>query len=335
VYQPNFADGTYRDGVIAEDEHSVTFYYYSPYAIAATPPREAGNRIWAVLETGCKNGLVVSTKHADKLPVQVSTDNGSTWSPKQLLNDTLDLTDWVKGHHSYHLRLHAPASQRTESQITVRTVSMANDRLMPHLRSEGTSVSFATSGKAVFAAGPNVDQAERFITAGSLGSDRIEMRVPTPYKAALLEVHAASIVRSGPEPDASIRYLIECSTDGGATWQAILKDWNVETLGYQIGKRAPQSYCFGNLDVSQWKSTEALLRFSNSGNIPYERVEVYLVYQFGKKQPVSVTFDWDEEHGRKTASHTFGPADSSRRSDWKIETGKVTQTNWVEMKIAN
>ena len=334
TYQPNFADGTFRDAQIAEDDRSVTLYFYSPYAIAATPRQAAAKRIWAVLEAGCTNGLIVSAEHSPKLVVQVSTDNGSTWSPGLRIGKHLDLTDWVKGHHSYHLKLNAPASQLTESQLTIRTVCMANDRLMPHLKSGGTSVSFAASGKAVFAAGPNVDQAERFITAGSLGSDRVEMRVPTPNEAHLLEVHATAIVHSGPSPDTSIRYQIECSTDNGATWQPIVKDWRVETVGYQVGDRAPQSYCFGELDVSKSKSTESLVRFSNSGGIAYERVEIYLVYQVGNEQPVKVTFNWHEQERQKSASHLFGPTDSQVFSDWTLGTGKVTRTNWVEMELA-
>ncbi len=334
TYQPNFADGSYRDGVIAEDELSVTFYFYSPYAIAATPQQEAAKRIWAVLEKGCTEGLIVSALGNQECTVQVSTDNRSTWSPELRLDTHLDLTDLVKGHHSYHFKLNAPASELAESQIKIRTVCMANDRLMPHVKSGGTSVSFAASGKAVFAAGPNVDQIKRFVTSGGLGTDQIEMCVPTPNDAPLLEVHAAAIVNSGPAPDASVRYQIECSTNGGATWQPLVKNWRVKTMGYQVGDRAPQSYFFGNLDVSNSGSKEALVRFSNSAGITYERVEISLVYQVGNKQPVLVTFDWNEQQLNKSASHTFEAAGSQSQSPWEIETGEVTQTNWVEMKLA-
>ena len=330
TYRPNFADGTYRDGVIAEDEQSVTFYFYSPYAVAALPPQEAAKQIWAVLEKGCTKGLIVTALSNLKCTVQVSTDNGSTWSPEIRFGKKLDLTDWVKGHHSYHLKLNATPSQLATSPIAIRTVCMANDRLMPHLKSGGTSVSFAASGKAVFAAGPNVDQTDRFVTSGSLGTDRVEMRVPTPGGARLLEVHAAAMVNSGSAPDASIRYQIECSTDGGATWEPIVEDWRVETLGYQVGDRAPRSYYFGDLDVSKSNSNEALVRFSNSAGVTYERVEVYLVYQASNRPPVSVTFHWEDQRGKQSASHTFRRSDSP----WKIETGEVTQTHWVEMKLA-
>ncbi len=330
TYRPNFADGTYRDGVIAEDGQSVTFYFYSPYAVAASPPQEAAKQIWAVLEKGCSEGLIVLSERGLECAVQVSTDNGSTWSPEIRFEKKLDLTDWVKGHHSYHLKFNAPPSQLATSPIAIRTVCMANDRLMPHLKSGGTSVSFAASGKAVFAAGPNVDQADRFMTSGGLGTDQVEMRVPTPGGAPLLEIHAAAMVNSGSAPDASIRYQIECSTDGGTTWEPIVENWRVETLGYQVGDRAPQSYYFGDFDVSQSKSSEALVRFSNSAGVTYERVEVYLVYQASNKQPVSVTFHWEDQQGKQSASHTFGRTDPP----WEIETGEVTQTHWVEMKLA-
>jgi hypothetical protein len=57
THRPNFASGEYRDGVVAETEDSVTFEFYSPYIIGATPPN---SRPWGIYEAGCSNGLVVT-----------------------------------------------------------------------------------------------------------------------------------------------------------------------------------------------------------------------------------------------------------------------------------
>jgi len=357
TYQPNFADDTYRDGVIAEDEDSVTFYFYSPYAVAATPPKDTAKRLWAILSTGCTNGLVISAEESSDLTLQVSTNNRTTWSEKFRLGERLDITDWVKGHHSYHLRLNVPPNQLTKTQITMRTVCMANDRLMPHLKSHGTTVSFGASGRAVFAAGPNVDQASPYIISGGFGTDRVEMRVPSPNEAPLLAVHATAIVSSGLDPDDEIKYQIDCSTDNGASWKPIVADWRVETFGYQASDGqtddgAAWSFCFGNLDISESESTEVRIRFSNDGGIAYERAEVYLVYRAESRIPVLVTFDWNEQVAdrilKKSAFHTFDPDYPSDRTNWPsdrtnwpgdrtnwaLDTGDVVQTNWVQMQLA-
>ncbi len=338
TYRPNFADGTYRDGVIDQDERSITFYFYSPYAIAATPPQEAAEQLWAIHSAGCTNGLVLDSEDDSGHTIQISTNNGSTWSAELRLGDRLDLTDLVKGHHSYHLKFNASPSQLAETSITIHTVCMANDRLMPHLKSDGTAVLFGVSGKAVFAAGPNVDQAKPFIVSGGFGTDAVTMRVPSPNNARLLAVHAAAIVNSGSEPDDAISYRIDCSTDNGASWSPIVADWRVARIGYQKGDKAPWSFCFGDLDISESEATEVLVRFSNNGGVTFERAEVYLIYQAENSRPVLVTFDWDEQTAgqivSKTASHTFEPVDRKELPSWNLETGKVVETNWVEMKIA-
>src|SRR6185503_13913252 len=37
TYRPNFDDGSYKEGVVSEDEQQVTLEFSSPYVIAATP----------------------------------------------------------------------------------------------------------------------------------------------------------------------------------------------------------------------------------------------------------------------------------------------------------
>ena len=55
-YAPDFADGSYRQGVIDEGADHVTFEFYSPYVIATTP---ANANTWGVYDAGGKNGLVI------------------------------------------------------------------------------------------------------------------------------------------------------------------------------------------------------------------------------------------------------------------------------------
>src|SRR5262249_56820339 len=55
TYRPDFTTTQYREGIIEEDDLQVTFEFYTPYIIAATPPNTGP---WAVYERGCRNGLV-------------------------------------------------------------------------------------------------------------------------------------------------------------------------------------------------------------------------------------------------------------------------------------
>jgi hypothetical protein len=53
TYAPNFADGSYKEGVIDEGPDHVTFEFYTPYVIGATP---ANDKTWGVYESGEPTG---------------------------------------------------------------------------------------------------------------------------------------------------------------------------------------------------------------------------------------------------------------------------------------
>src|SRR3954447_13000534 len=74
TYTPDFATGGYKEGVVDEAADHVTFEFYTPYVIGATP---ADDSKWGVYKDGGKNSLVLHGKAA--CPVQVSTDGGKTW----------------------------------------------------------------------------------------------------------------------------------------------------------------------------------------------------------------------------------------------------------------
>lgn len=91
TYRPDFRSGDYKEGVIAETDGSVTFSFYSPYIIAATPPN---TQPWGIYDEGGRNGLVV--RGEAKCAVAVSVDQGRTWRNAGTLPGSLDLTDAVK-----------------------------------------------------------------------------------------------------------------------------------------------------------------------------------------------------------------------------------------------
>jgi hypothetical protein len=204
---------------------------------------------------------------------------------------------------------------------------------MPHLKDGGSTVSYEATGKAVFAAGPNGDQAKAFLTAGDFGRKMIEFTIPSPNKAKIVEVHANAWAASGVPPDPALKYQIEYSTDGGQTWKHVVKDWNVELRGYQAKDWWSQSFCYGSKDISGESASEVKVRFSNPKK-SYRKAEVYLVYETPNNAPVEVTFNWSEGEEEKTARHVFPVGKGPAEEPWSIETGEGVVTNWVEMRLA-
>lgn len=327
TYEPNFADGSYRDGVIAEDAGSVTFFLQSPYAVAAMPAAAQAAKPDAVEHDGATGGLVVSGQAAG-CTVQVSTDAGRTWSPPAALADRLDLTDRVKGRHGYRLKFNAAPAALAGKGIAIRTVCMANDRTMPHLKDGGTTVEFAGTGKGVFTTGRDVPEAQAFVTAGGFGQKTVEFTVPAPGGRPILEIYASGWVASGVPPDPKVPYAIDYSTDDGRTWKPIVKDWRIELLGYQAADWWSQSFCYGSRDVAAERASTVKVRFSNPEN-SYRRAQVELVYDTGDRRPVEVTFDWSEAGQPRSATHVFDPG---RPAAWTIPTGKDVVTNQVMMR---
>src|SRR5215212_2997372 len=74
-YRPNFNPADFREGVIDEAADHVTFEFYTPYIIAATPPN---SKEWGIYDEGCKNGLIV--RGSGGVVVELSVNQGATWS---------------------------------------------------------------------------------------------------------------------------------------------------------------------------------------------------------------------------------------------------------------
>jgi hypothetical protein len=325
TYRPNFASADYREGVIREDDTHVDLEFYTPYIIAATP---AGNKAWDIYEPGCRNGLVLHGK-AD-CAVSLSTDQGRTWRDCGRFKDGLDLTDRAKGRRQYWLRLHAGAKALERSGLTIVTVCQANPATMPRLKDNGTRVSFRASNQAVVSAGPNLPQAAAHVIEGKLGSPRVTLELATPRREPVLEVHAAAHVHSSSPPQADVKYQIELSTDGGKTWQPLVKDWTIPRRGDEPKDFWSQSLCWGSAEPRDRKATTVRVRFRNSGGKSYARCEAHLVYRTGGTDASKVTFEWKTKDGRtSTVTHAFaaGKADS-----WEVPTGPDVQTEWVELE---
>jgi hypothetical protein len=326
VYRPDFTTVDYREGVVEEDDRHVAFEFYTPYVIAATP---ANDHPWGVYEPGCRNGLVLRGR-AD-CPVALSTDQGRTWQECGHFADGLDLTDRVKGHRQYFLRLQARARDLEKSDLTITTVCQANASIMPRLKEGGSAVRFETSGRAVVSAGPNRDQARAHLIAGQFRTPNATLELASPRGERAVAVHAAAHVVSGDPPRPEVKYQIEVSTNGGRAWKPAVKDWTIPRRGEEPGDFWSQSFCWGTLDLGDAHATSVRVRFRNDGGRAYARCEAHLVYRTAGKDATKVTFAWDDDAGAHRASHAFAASDSGT-APWRVPTGRGVETWWVEFE---
>jgi hypothetical protein len=327
TYRPDFATTAYREGVIDESERHVTFEFYTPYIIGATPATDSA---WGIYEPGCRNGLVLRGK-GGAVPVSVSTDQGATWHDAGPFNDGLDLTDHVKGRRQYFLRFGAGAGALRDLNLTMVTVCQANASVFPRLKDNGTKVTFRASGRALVSAGPNLAQAMRHVVAGALGSPKVALQIASPRQEPALALHAAAHIMSGNPPRPDVRYRIEYSADDGATWQPLVDDWKIARQGPEPVDFWSQSLCWGSIELKGAKASSYRVRFSNSAGHVYARAEAHLVYRAPGADAVKVTYAWSDAAGKREESHLFPAADVDSRP-WQIPTGANTQTRWVELQ---
>jgi hypothetical protein len=319
TYAPDFAGTDYREGVVEESPTHVVLEFYTPYIIGTTP---ANDKPWGIYDAGGRNGLVLRGKPT--APVSVSVDQGRTWTAPVAMTDGLDLTDAVKGRRQYWLKFGAGATSL--SGLTITTVCQANPAVFPRLKDGGTKVAFEASGRGIVSAGPNLPQASARVVDGAFGSPAVALEVPSPRKEPIVALYAAAHVASGNPPRPDVKYQIEASTDGGATWKPVVKDWTIARRGEEPKGFWSQSLCYGAMEVKE-TATSARVRFSNSGGKSFLRGELHVVYRTPGKDATKATFDWTDDAGAHRESKTFAAAGS-----WDLKTGKNVKTRWVELE---
>ncbi len=326
LYRPDFS-GPYREAVTDESGDHVTFEFYTPYIIAATPAHEAP---WGIYDAGGRNGLVLSGNA--RCNVKVSTDQGRTWQDCGSSSDGMDLTDRVKGRRQYLIRFGAGARVLRDSSLTLRTVCQANGSVLPRLRDEATRVRFMASGRAVVSAGPNIDQARAHLVDGAFGTDRVTLELASPRHEPAVALYAAAHVQSGNPPDPAVKHAIEYSTDGGSTWRPIVEDWAITRRGGEPNDFWSQSFCWGSCELPGAPSSPVRVRFRNNGARRYARCELHLAYQTRNLDATRVTFDWSDGSGPHRAAHVFRSEAGAEAPVWELATGRGVRTRWVEFE---
>lgn len=247
--------------------------------------------------------------------------------------DGLDLTDAVKGHAQYFLRLGAPAAALAGKGLAIRTVCQTNPTLIPHLKDGGTTVAFEVSGQANVSAGPTMRQAEACRVEGAFESPAVTLELAAPRGRPAVHVYAAAHAMSG-NPPVDCAYHIEASTDGGKSWRPVVKDWRIIRRGEEPDDFWSQAFCFGDSAIPE-TAGPVQVRFRNDGRRAFRRAEMHLVYRTESASATEVTFAWREGKDRtlKTASRTYA-AGTGRDASWMIPTGTGVETVWVEYRAS-
>lgn len=323
TYTPNFADGTYEEGIVAEDAGSVTFSFQSPYIIAATP---AGDGDWDIYKPGCKNGLIVRATGLKQ--VEVSVDGGATWTKADLSSGSADLTDTVKGHKQYLLRVTGSRDLLKQSGLTIRTVCQANSSTIPRLTDGSSRVTFAASNQGVLSAGPTVPHATKHVSGGGFGTRQVSLQLTPPKQHGVHHIYAAAHVASGNPPRTEVKYHIGYRIGDMPELHPIVSDWSIEPPGDQPKDFWSQSFCYGDKQLASPVQAPITVQFGNSGGRNYLRAEAHLVYEVPPTDGTRVTFHWTDSEGSHTESLDFAPGGRIQTAD--LKTGKNVETHWVE-----
>ena len=328
TYTPDFDSGSYKQAVVEETPQSVTFEFYTPYVIAATPPND---KAWGIYDAGGKNGLVLHGKAT--CPVSLSVDQGKTWQEAGACADGMDLTDLVKGRQQYWLKFAASAADLKSAGLSWRTICQCNMATIPHLHDGPNQVTFCATGRAIVSAGPHKDQAEAHVVGGKMGSSSVTLELAAPRNQKAIHIYAASWQTSS-NPPAAVAYRIDYSVDGGASWQPIVKDWKIVRRQPEPDDFWSQSFCWGDVELKTAAAGPIRVKFTNTGRKQYRNVEAHLAYEVAEPSPTDVTFAWKEAGGEiKTASHTYAAHPGAEDATWTLAAGQKVETVWVEYAV--
>jgi hypothetical protein len=327
TYLPDFATGTYKEGVVEESADHVTFEWVSCYVVAAAPPKDLPPKErWGIYKPGCTGGLVLHGRMT--CPVAVSTDCGKTWQACGNAADGMDLTDRLKGHRQYLLRFGAGAKALAGTGLTITTVCQCSPTVIPRVKPGRNEVTYESSGRAVCSAGPNLAQAKAHLVDGAMGSPKVTLELAAPRGAKAVHVYAAARAQSGAPPRPS-KYNIDCSTDGGKTWRPVLSDWQIVQRKPEPNDWWSQTFPFGDAPLPR-VAGPIRVRFINTANRSYMRAEAHLVYEVPNTSLLEATFAWRDAGEVKTATHMFTGSQPGRSETWSFQAGQKPQTFWVQ-----
>ena len=322
VYTPNFKDSSYKEGVVAEDDTSVTFMHASPYIIAVKP---ASVKCY---DAGSTLGLVLNGSATCK--VCISLDGQKTFSEPIDFKDGLDYSDLVKGRYQYWIKFLAPAKDLSDKNITITTRCMANGYVMPHLKSEETQITFNTSDFAVLNVGPQKEDFIKSIIEGGLDKPSFVSKLNSPHGEKIKTIYWAVRAGTGTPPRPELEFKAEYSADG-KEWKILNDKWRVNPPEpYDPPDTWSQSFFYGSSDISADGLKEVQIRISNNKGRTYIMGQFALSYQIKPTASTKVVYCWEDEGKEAKEEHIY-PIGAKMDESWKIKTGKDPILKWIEM----
>ncbi len=363
-YHPDLTSDRFREGVAAASLNLsstarglqsrdaqpawVVFEHFSPYVICGDPIDDENPLTHPATE-----GLVVRGEAAGPIHLQVSPDQGQTWSPLQELSGEfqLDLTEAVKGRYGWQLKLLLPAGSHLTALQTTTTCQL-NPAMYPRLTAHGTTVTWRAAGRAVEPVLPllvdeqaTIERFERrdlrsenmeFVGRGPqqrlayrvLGPRRGWVVFRVPARTPLVGVAGAArfAVRS-PTPEGA-EFALTYSLDGGVNWSP-------------LGRAAPPTdnefssgWVFGTAQFDNAIEQEVLVRvdlFGGGAATGLLAVELYGLRQTQCDSPATVTYEWRE--GDQLRRHAFTLPAGMTEATAEIPTGAEVRDHAVHIAV--
>ncbi|MFT7641194.1 MAG: hypothetical protein ACI9G1_002940 [Pirellulaceae bacterium] len=375
VYSPQLNNGKYREGTTSISSNmahreqspnlfsddgktaSITFTHFSPYVICGDPVDDENP-----MSGKATDGFVVETKFVGDVTVEVSADQGQSWSEVKLADSVniekvtsgvfhrrFDLTEYVKGRYGWHVRLSWDGDAGID-ELQFTTVTQVCQAFYPRLTAGGSTVSYAAGNRGVVAVLPNLGFPSDAVTLfedvklrssnitylGRTGKSRLAyqttnnkpatvvFRVDAPHP--LEEVRAAFRYPIRVPPPKEYDFHMEVSMDQGKTWQEFAK------ADIPADNEFSSGWLSGKVDVTSAKSKQALVRLHLYGGGYQTGVmdaQLYGIHSTAIPQPLLVNYGWKESGQLKTHAELI-PTGKTQHV-YKVKTGKNITNEFVQI----
>lgn len=323
------------------------FEHFSPYVVCGGPDDDANPM------TGkATNGLVMEGEF-QPADVEVSVDHGQTWQRLGVKEMPLDLTEYVKGNHSWKIRL--SWGRRTDPNIKslkFTTTTQINQAMYPRLKPSGSEIVYRAANRTVTPRTPSLTPGDgtplddsfehiahrtsNLAYRGRSSTSRFAYETTNNKPAStvfavtspqpLVEVRAAIRYQVRVPPPAEHDYRMEVSTDLGKTWQAFAKAEIPPDNEHSNGWLA------GSADVAKASVKEAWVRvtlYAGGHKTGLMDVQMYGIARTEEPGPINITYGWKEDGELKTAEQLL-PAGTAEKT-WQIPTGEKIRDEFVRM----
>ncbi|MFH1377155.1 MAG: hypothetical protein ABIH86_00185 [Planctomycetota bacterium] len=343
-YRPDLKDKknkSWEEGMIAQDKigwksnaieskSEGAFFvidHASPYPVAAHQADNADSK-WDVVKNPCDKTAVFTFKTSGSVAVEISLDNGQTWLPagEKEGDGSIDFSDIVKGRFAYQMKV-VLGKKTAIKDFTLRTVVQIGPAVFPHLKENGSEVTYFADNAGVIHGGPDWRQAKAFRRKDLDSGNWMTYAINAP--GAIRSLHGVTFA-SG-----RVKVRIETSLDG-KNWDVALEDVGTTDTGHEptssIWGNGTCAIMWGDSRYPKGQSKTGYIRFLNGVE---NGTQVYATYDSADKAPgVDVEICWSDSQGAKrTMKKTMKP--SEKEQTFNVPTGTNVSTHWIRFTPAD